>query len=93
MVRESLTEAASEASASVRETLAEAHVSEREMLVDVKLSDGNTAPLTAPAAKFSRTPTSIRRAAPALGEHTREILDEFGVTAERYEQLRLDNIV
>ena len=71
----------------------EPYVREREMLVDVKLSDGASAPLTAPAAKFSRTPTSIRRAAPALGEHTREVLAEVGVSDERYEQLRLDSIV
>ncbi len=71
----------------------EPYVDEREMLVDTKLSDGGNAPLTGPAAKFSRTPTSIRRAAPALGEHTREVLSEVGVTSERYEQLRLDQIV
>ena len=28
--------------------------------------------------KFSATPTAIRRGAPLLGEHTREILGEFG---------------
>ena len=30
------------------------------------------------AARFSRTPAEIRRGAPALGEHTREILSELG---------------
>jgi len=29
---------------------------------------------------FSATPTSITRAAPALGEHTREVLREHGYT-------------
>jgi formyl-CoA transferase len=71
----------------------EPYVTERDMLVQVELSDGNTAPLTGPPAKFSRTPTSIRRPAPALGEHTAEILAEVGVASERYEQLRLDRIV
>jgi crotonobetainyl-CoA:carnitine CoA-transferase CaiB-like acyl-CoA transferase len=28
---------------------------------------------------FSKTPASVRRGAPALGEHTREVLQEFGV--------------
>ena len=31
-----------------------------------------------PAARFSATPTSVRRGAPALGEHTDEILAEIG---------------
>ena len=31
-----------------------------------------------PAARFSATPPEIRRGAPALGEHTREILTELG---------------
>jgi crotonobetainyl-CoA:carnitine CoA-transferase CaiB-like acyl-CoA transferase len=31
-----------------------------------------------PAARFSGTPTSIRRGGPALGEHTEEILAEIG---------------
>src|SRR5580704_15108946 len=31
-----------------------------------------------PAARFSATPTSVRRGAPALGEHTDEILSEIG---------------
>ena len=31
-----------------------------------------------PAAQFSRTPTSVRRGGPALGEHTEEVLAEAG---------------
>lgn len=76
-----------------RDLVKEAHVAEREMLVDVELCDGTTMPLTGPAAKFSRTPTSIRRAAPALGQHTAEVLAEVGVGAERYPQLRLEGVV
>ena len=33
-----------------------------------------------PAALFDVTPASIRRPAPALGEHTEEVLEEIGVT-------------
>jgi formyl-CoA transferase len=54
------------------------HVGEREMLQETVQEDGLSAPLTGPAAKFSRTPTKIRRAAPALGEHNDEILAELG---------------
>ena len=74
--------------------LAEAdHVVERDMLISVQLSDGSTQPITGPAAKFSRTPTSIRRPAPSLGQHSREVLAEVGIGDERFEQLRLDGIV
>jgi formyl-CoA transferase len=71
----------------------EAHVAERDMLVTVELADGTKAPLTGPAAKFSRTPTSIRRPAPALGEHTEEVLASVGVPTERFTQLRLEGII
>jgi len=34
------------------------------------------------AAVFSKTPTSVRRGAPSLGEHTQEILTEFGIESD-----------
>jgi crotonobetainyl-CoA:carnitine CoA-transferase CaiB-like acyl-CoA transferase len=33
--------------------------------------------------RYSRTPAQLRRAAPVLGEHTENILTEFGFTAEQ----------
>ncbi|WP_354682506.1 CoA transferase [Cupriavidus necator] len=35
-----------------------------------------------PAARFSATPLSLRRHAPALGEHTAEVLQEIGITRD-----------
>ncbi|NNE63151.1 MAG: CoA transferase, partial [Gammaproteobacteria bacterium] len=37
--------------------------------------------------KFSHTPTEINRGAPLLGEHTREILGEFGYSDIEIEAL------
>ena len=64
------------------------HVLERDMLQEVELPGGTTAPITGPAVKFSRTPTRIRRAAPELGEHTREILSEAGLSEAEQQRLR-----
>jgi crotonobetainyl-CoA:carnitine CoA-transferase CaiB-like acyl-CoA transferase len=40
------------------------------------------------AARFSATPPSIRRGAPALGEHTDEVLAEIGYSAAEVAALR-----
>ncbi len=37
--------------------------------------------------KFSATPGGVRRGAPILGEHTREVLDEYGYTESEVEAL------
>jgi crotonobetainyl-CoA:carnitine CoA-transferase CaiB-like acyl-CoA transferase len=43
------------------------------------------------AARFSRTPAVIRRGAPALGEHTEEILSDLGYSTADIAQLRSEN--
>lgn len=73
---------------SYAEAAAEPHVRHRDMLQDTVLSDGSTAPLTGPAAKFSRTPTRIRRPAPLPGADTDEILEAAGIDAARRAELR-----
>jgi len=47
--------------------------------------DGQLQP--APAPRFSRTPTGIRRSAPAPGEHTREALADWGIDAQVVDEL------
>ena len=72
------------------EAVADPHVAVRGMLTDVKLEDGSIAPLVSPPVKFSRTPTTIRMAAPALGAHNAELLDELGYDADRRARLDAD---
>jgi formyl-CoA transferase len=45
------------------------------------------------AARFSKTPAAIRRPAPALGEHTEELLAELGYAAGDIAALRAGGAV
>jgi crotonobetainyl-CoA:carnitine CoA-transferase CaiB-like acyl-CoA transferase len=63
---------------SIGEALAHPQTLARGMVVDlVHAEAGPTKALGCPV-HFSATPTSIDRAAPTLGEHTREVLREYG---------------
>jgi crotonobetainyl-CoA:carnitine CoA-transferase CaiB-like acyl-CoA transferase len=43
--------------------------------------------------KLSATPVSVRRAPPLLGQHTQEILEQAGLSAERIERLRRAGVI
>ncbi|MPZ35445.1 MAG: CoA transferase [Rhodospirillales bacterium] len=51
------------------------------------------APVLQEPVKLSRTPLSIRRRAPTLGEHTDQILKELGYEAAAIEKLRAERVV
>jgi crotonobetainyl-CoA:carnitine CoA-transferase CaiB-like acyl-CoA transferase len=69
------------------EALASPLTAAREMLVDASQPGGAVQRLGVPI-KLSMTPGDpARRPAPALGEHTEEILAETGLSAEAIEQL------
>ena len=48
---------------------------------------------TRAAARFAGTPTSLRRGAPRLGEHTDEVLGEFGLTGPEIGALRKQGVI
>jgi formyl-CoA transferase len=67
---------------------ADPHVRARDMLQDTELSNGTRAPITGPAAKFSRTPTRVRTGAPVAGAHTEQVLTELGLGPTELAALR-----
>jgi len=72
---------------SIGEMLKDPQVLARTMVVDVQHSRlGKMKTLGTPV-KFSATPGSVNRGAPLLGEHTREILGEYGYTNAEIEGL------
>lgn len=68
--------------------LNDAHYQAREMLQEFKLPDGESVVLPGIVPKLSATPGRTEWLGPELGEHTQEILDSIGVTAEQLQQLR-----
>lgn len=58
---------------SVADIAADPHYRERGTVVDVDDPDFGTLPVAAPLPKLSATPGAIRRPAPGLGEHNREV--------------------
>jgi crotonobetainyl-CoA:carnitine CoA-transferase CaiB-like acyl-CoA transferase len=60
------------------EMFADEQARHRNMIVEVEHSLVGKINTLGPAVKLSKSPTKVRRAAPRLGEHTAEILAEFG---------------
>lgn len=67
---------------------ADPHFKARDMLPQVE-QPGSATPVSVPGvpAKLSVTPGGVRRRAPLVGEHTREVLLETGFTPERIDAL------
>jgi formyl-CoA transferase len=55
------------------------YVSGREVLVEVPDTEAGSLPMHDVVPRLSDTPGTFRRAAPQVGEHTRELLAEVGV--------------
>lgn len=72
----------------VEQMLALKHTATREMQVELGDYRGAGIP-----AKLSRTPGSVRRPPPALGEHSVEVLTRFGFTPEQIAALFETNVV
>lgn len=72
---------------SIGEMLNDPQVRAREMVVELNHSRVGPVRALGTPVKFSTTPARVTRAAPVLGEHTREILREYGYTDAEIDRL------
>jgi crotonobetainyl-CoA:carnitine CoA-transferase CaiB-like acyl-CoA transferase len=75
------------------EVFADPQVRERAMTVELPHPLAGAVPLVASPLKLTGTPVQYRRAPPLLGEHTDEVLQEFGLTKERRQSLREQGVI
>jgi len=71
----------------IAQIMEDPHVVEREILADYPDAEIDGLPMHHVVPRLSQTPGSIRSAAPALGQHNREILAEIGVAEADYARL------
>jgi len=70
------------------------HFDVREMLPGVEHADtGEEVSLAGAPIKLSETPSGVHHRAPFLGEHSREVLAEYGLDDERVEELVAEDVV
>lgn len=78
---------------SVADVVKDEHVLASGIIGQLPHPDGGTVPVVGPPVALSDTPGQLRRAPPALGEHTREILEELGVDPSEVRDLVSRGIV
>jgi formyl-CoA transferase len=59
----------------------------------IKKKDGDTLRVVGQPVKLSRTPSKVMAPPPELGQHTDEVLKEFGFSAKEIAALRRSNVI
>jgi crotonobetainyl-CoA:carnitine CoA-transferase CaiB-like acyl-CoA transferase len=75
------------------EVLRDAQVVANQLIVESAHPHAGPMRQPRPAARFERTPASLSRFAPLLGEHTDEVLAEAGVAASELSALRAHGVI
>jgi crotonobetainyl-CoA:carnitine CoA-transferase CaiB-like acyl-CoA transferase len=73
--------------------MADPHVTAREILVDLPDAEMGRLPMHNVIPRLSATPGRLRRPAPALGEHSAEILGSLGLDRAEIEGLAREGII
>jgi crotonobetainyl-CoA:carnitine CoA-transferase CaiB-like acyl-CoA transferase len=73
--------------------LADPHVREREIVVDMPDAEVGRIAMHNIIPRLSDTPGRLRRPAPRLGEHTAEILGQFGIGQRTLEKLAAEGVI
>jgi crotonobetainyl-CoA:carnitine CoA-transferase CaiB-like acyl-CoA transferase len=73
--------------------MADPHVIAREIVADYPDAEMGRIPMHHVVPRLDQTPGSIRTAAPTLGQHNRELLDEIGVSFDDHQALRKGGVV
>src|SRR3954470_19966701 len=73
--------------------LADPHVQEREIVVEVPDPDLGRIAMHNIIPRLSETPGRLRTPAPSLGEHTAEILGQFGIDRATLEELAREGVI
>ena len=71
----------------------DAQVAARQMIVELVHPKAGVQALPNSPLKFSETPVQLERAAPLLGQHTDEVLEELGLDDETLAELRRDEVI
>ena len=69
------------------------HVVERGLFEELPDDEMGWVQMHAPVPRFSKTPPGYRRPAPSVGQHTVEVLQEFGFDKTRIAKLRDEGII
>jgi crotonobetainyl-CoA:carnitine CoA-transferase CaiB-like acyl-CoA transferase len=78
---------------SIADCFADSHYAARGTFVSTDDPIVGPVAMPAPVARLSRTPARALSPAPELGEHTCEVLAQFGVSNTEFEQLRAEGVI